>query len=95
LEAFLIDRFHEDDWSPDIISGRLKMRYPSCPSMWICTETIYNWSRNNPELCNYLCFGRKGYRKRGAGRDLRDQIKSRVGGEERPEVVDDLEHFGD
>jgi transposase, IS30 family len=99
LRSYLQDRLGEKYWSPDILAGRLRRDHPDEPSMRICTQTIYSWIRRDQgdggRLHRCLSHGRRGYRKRGSGKELRGGIRNRVGIEERPEIVDKLGRFGD
>lgn len=73
-------------WSPECIANTvLKAK--------LCTQTIYNHIRNNPELAKLLFFKRR-YRKRGATSN-RGMIPNRVSIEERPKLVDKRVRYGD
>lgn len=87
------------DWSPEAISGRLKVDYPNDETMRISPETIYQWtyldSRNKGSLHHHLRRRHK-YRRRqkryGSGRRF---IPGRVSIDLRPPIVATRERFGD
>jgi transposase, IS30 family len=87
------------DWSPEAISGRLKVDYPNDETMRISPETIYRWtyldSRNKGSLHHHLRRRHK-YRRRqkryGSGRRF---IPGRVSIDLRPPIVATRERFGD
>jgi len=73
-------------WSPECIANTvLKAK--------LCTQTIYNHSRNNPELAKLL-FTKRRYRKRGTT-STRGLIPNRVSIEKRPKLVDKRVRYGD
>jgi transposase, IS30 family len=87
------------DWSPEIITGRLRADHPDDATMRISHETIYRWiyldSRNKGDLHRHLRRRHK-YRRRqsryGSGRRF---IPGRVSIDLRPGVVDTRERIGD
>ena len=87
------------DWSPEVISGRLKTDHPDDTQMRISSEAIYRWiyldSRNKGDLFHHLRRRHK-YRRRqrryGFGRRF---IPGRVSIDERPPIVAARERFGD
>lgn len=86
-EILKIIKYHLDKkWSPECIANTvLKAK--------LCTQTIYNHIRNNPELAKLLFFKRR-YRKRGTA-SVRGQILNRVSIKERPAIVDERLRYGD
>ena len=90
-----VGRLIELHWSPEIISGRLKLdkNFPT-----ICPESIYRWIFNErPDLINYLTrYTKEGkHYKRGQQRPKRaEQIKGRVDISQRPENVNNRHDFG-
>jgi transposase, IS30 family len=87
------------DWSPEAISGRLKVTYPDDEQMRISHETIYRWiyadSRNKGDLHCHLRRRHKHRRRQtryGSGRRF---IPGRVSIDLRPSVVATRERFGD
>ncbi len=82
-------------WSPEQISGRLKMM---AGRTVICHETIYSFVyERRPELVKYLRHQKCKYRKKRGSRarmELARATKVRMI-DERPEVVNDRSRFGD
>ncbi len=99
LNDKICELLREEYWSPDIISGRLHQFYPDDQNMWISTQSIYNLIRSDQAqggmLYKYLNYGKKGYHKRNESKGVRGQIPDRVMIDERPDVVNKLERFGD
>lgn len=89
----------ERRWSPEQISGRLKIDYPDDPAMRISHETVYQWAyldkRQGGAL--YSCLRRKHPKRRKQKRygDGRGKIPGRIGIEHRPEIVASRARFGD
>lgn len=89
----------KENWSPEAISGRLKVDFPEDDTMRISPETIYCWiykdSRNKGDLYHYLRRRHK-YRRRqkryGSGRRF---IPGRIQIHERPPIVAERIRFGD
>jgi len=83
------------DWSPEQISGWLKVEHDKSVSH----ETIYLhiWADKQAggELYKHLRRQGKKYDKRRNGKSTRGQIKNRVGIELRPAVVDERSRLGD
>jgi IS30 family transposase len=83
----------KEDWSPEQISGRLKLK-----GMSISHETIYQYvyadKRTGGTLWKYLRRPKK-YRKRAGGRDRRGEIPNRRSIDERPVIVDKRSRIGD
>ena len=86
-------------WSPEQISGRMKLVFPDDPNMRICPETIYAFIYSDKykkrRFWEYLLRGRKKRRKKG-GRSVHKSasILSRVSIHERPEAIDQNIEFG-
>jgi IS30 family transposase len=81
-------------WSPEIISGRLKLdkKFPE-----ISHESIYRWIFNErPDLINYLTrYTKDGkYYKRGRQSKRGTQIKERVDITQRPEIINSRQEIG-
>jgi len=76
-------------WSPEQISGRLKIEKKSAPSH----ETIYRFIRNNPQLKTHLRW----HNKRGFSRYRKLKMKSKRGISihDRPKIINDRKRFGD
>ena len=85
----------QQDWSPEQISGYLKLK----ENIHISHETIYQqvWAdkRAGGTLYRHLRWSQKKKRKRYGSRDRRGQIPNRVSIEERPAVVDQKARLGD
>ena len=87
------------DWSPEIISEKLKIDYPDNDEMRVSPETIYRWiyldAKVGGTLFNHLRRRRKKRRRQkryGAGRRF---ISGRVSISERPSIVETRERYGD
>jgi IS30 family transposase len=94
-----VERRLRSDWSPEAISGRLKLNHPDDSRMRISPETIYRWvaldSQQGGELYRRLRRRHKHRRRQkryGAGRRF---IPGRVGIEQRPAIVNERSRFGD
>jgi IS30 family transposase len=78
-------------WSPQQISGRLKVDFPDEPAMRISHQAIYEWiaARKAAGGCwhTYLRQGRRRRRKRYGTCENRGRIVGRVGIESRPAEV--------
>lgn len=86
-------------WSPQQISGRLKVDYPKDQQMRISPVTIYSWieadKKQGGTLYKYLRQGKRKRRKRYGSTDRRGQIPDRRMIDERPKVVDQRSRIGD
>ena len=89
-----VDRLLREDWSPEQISGWLKLN----KSLLISHEWIYLYIYEDKEqggdLHRHLRCQKK-RRKRYGSNDRRGQIKGRVSIEERPDIVDERSRIGD
>jgi len=98
LRRYVIDRTM-DCWSPEQISGRLRMEYPEDVLMRISYETIYLNAyaddRLGPLLIPYWRRGRKKRKKRGSLKGKRHMIAGRVPIEQRPQIVEERSRLGD
>lgn len=87
------------DWSPEQISGNLRLLYPGDASLHVSHETIYKhlYSRKNnlPNLRDHFRHGHRARRKRLSGKDKRGIIKDRVFIDDRPIIVDEKTRCGD
>lgn len=85
-------------WSPETISGRLRLQYPQPCNMRISHEALYQAlyrdERLSP-LIGYLRQSRPKRRKRGQGKSSRLSIPNRVPISERPLEVENRARFGD
>lgn len=90
-----IDRLIGQRWSPEQISGRLKLK----GKPYVSHETIYRYllddKASGGELYKNLRHQAKPYRKRYGKPDGRGKIPGRVDIAERPPVVDEKSRLGD
>jgi IS30 family transposase len=87
-------------WSPEQISGRIRIEYDDMPSMWISHEMIYTWIWQNKRQGGSwhlkLRQGHKKHKRRARGKaDGRKTIPNRTWIDERPEEANDRSRFGD
>ena len=82
------------DWSPQQISGRLKMEQDTGVSHEYIYQYIYADKRQGGDLYKHLRCQKK-RRKRCGSYDRRGRIVNRVSIEERPGVVDERSRLGD
>ena len=93
LREYVAEKIAEEDWSPELVAGRLVRDHGDRPEMQVCHETIY---RAIYSTCHYLRFlreflpqARPKRRKRGQGKKRRAPlIPNRVSIAERPEEVE-------
>lgn len=89
-----IERHLREEWSPEQISGRLKLE-----KIYVSHERIYQhvWSDKKVGGTLYHHLRRQGrkYRKRSSGKAGRGQIPNRVDIMERPEIVARKSRVGD
>ncbi|MFZ5820171.1 MAG: IS30 family transposase [Chloroflexota bacterium] len=89
----LVEKQLQEDWSPEQISGRLKLQGIS-----ISHESIYQYVYADKQaggtLWQHLRHPKK-YRKRAGGRDRRGKIPNRRSIEERPQIVEARSRIGD
>lgn len=86
-------------WSPEVISAKLKREYPEDDRMRVGIETIYRWvyrdASQGGQLFHCLCRCHKRRRRQhryGTGRGL---IPGRVSIHARPELVANKQRYGD
>ena len=87
-------------WSPEQISGRIRLEYADRPAMWISHEMIYTWiwrnKRQGGQWHLNLRQGHKKYKRRARGKaDGRKTIPNRTWIDERPKEVNDKSRLGD
>lgn len=86
-------------WSPEQISGRLRLDYSHTPAMRISWMTIYRSIRADRAaggtLWQCLRQSRKKKRKRYGSNDQRGHLQGRTFIDERPPIVDAQSRFGD
>lgn len=85
-------------WSPEQISGRMRLKYPHDRGMRICPEAIYAFIYSDGfkerKFWEYLPWKRKKRKKKHGRKVHRSHIPDRVSIHLRPEVVDTREEFG-
>ena len=89
----LVEKELREEWSPEQVSGKLKMSGIS-----VSHERIYQYvyadKREGGILWKHLRHPKK-YRKRAGGRDRRGKIANRRSIDERPSIVDERSRTGD
>lgn len=94
-QKYVTDKL-EDGWSPEQISGRMKIENDP---LYVCKETIYQFLYTDPwakveGFYQYLRYGRK-RRKKQKGRGVHtSKIPNRVSIHERPEIIDQRIEYG-
>jgi IS30 family transposase len=90
-----VEIYLTQDWSPEQISGRLKLQ----EAISISHETIYQhiWADKQAGgiLYTHLRCSHKKRKKRYGKKDHRGQIPHRISIDERPEIVDQKKRVGD
>lgn len=85
-------------WSPEQISGRLRLEHPEDKNWWICQETIYRFiyqpENQKQAWWEYLRRKQKRRRKRKGRKAQRVRIPDRVSIRLRPKVVDQRKEIG-
>lgn len=81
-------------WTPEEIAGRLE--YEQGKSV-VTFKTIYKWlySRHGQLLCDYLPSKRYYRHRRHGKKSVRTLIPNKVSIENRPEIINDRQRFGD
>jgi IS30 family transposase len=96
LNFYVIDKL-ENDWSPETISGRLKVDFPRSNTMRMSHEGIYQWiykdASDGGELFSHLRSHKKRRRQSpyGAGRGC---IPGRINISDRPKSIENRSRFG-
>lgn len=85
----------EQDYSPEQISGYLKKEGRETMSPEWIYQLIWKDKKSNGNLHTHLRRKGRRYRKRGSSKDSRGVIKNRVSIDQRPDVVENRERFGD
>jgi transposase, IS30 family len=93
IRQYIEDRIIQDQWTPEQISGRLKMEYPE---HYVSHETIYQYIYNEkPELGLYLPRKRHQRLPKSKLRKTKgSKILDRVSIKERPPEIEKREEFG-
>lgn len=94
IEEYIIKRLKRY-WSPEQITGRLKLK---CPANVVCPKTIYNFiNEKHPELKRYLRCQKGKYRKKH-GTKIREKQREKSKKkwiDARPEAANNRERIGD
>lgn len=94
ISFFVETKIREEKWSPEQISGRLRLQ-----NTFVSHETIYRhvWKdkKNGGDLYKSLRFNGKKYNKRSGKLAGRGLIPNRIGIECRPEIVNQKIRIGD
>ena len=90
-----VDELLREDYSPEQITGYCKKENIECVSHERIYQYIWADKRQGGELYIHLRRKNKRYRKRGNLRDSRGIIKDKISIDERPEIVEQKERFGD
>ena len=91
----LINRKLRLEWSPEQISGWMKLKHGKSVSHESIYLHIWRNKQSGGDLYTHLRRQGKKYDKRRYGKSTRGLIKNRVGIEDRPEIVDNKERLGD
>ena len=95
--AYVLEKLREG-WSPEQISGRLKLKYPNNLHWHICHETIYRYvyqpGNQDLRLWEYLRRKQKRRRKRNGRKRHRCRIPDRVSIHQRPKVIEKRKQIG-
>ncbi len=97
LEKYIIKKL-KLYWSPEQISGRLKIDYPFNKKCWIGKDSIYNFIHfKRKDLIKYLRCQKGKYRRRYGTRirekEREEAKKKRI--DTRPQIVDNRDRIGD
>lgn len=92
LKKFIIKHL-EKDWSPDEISGRMKLKKKP---FYASKNTIYEWlySAWGQRYCKYLKSKQYNPKKRKAKKAKKSLIPNRIGIEMRPDVINNNVEYG-
>jgi len=97
LKAYVINGL-ENDWSPEAISGRLKVDFPRIKSMRMSHEGIYRWvykdAIDGGGLYKHLIRQHKKRRRQVAYGSGRGFILGRVSINKRPQAIENRNRFG-
>ncbi|MEC4115303.1 IS30 family transposase [Myroides pelagicus] len=94
VKATIIDYLNQD-YSPEQIVGRSKLEAKEMVSVECIYQFIWENKKRGGKLYKHLRTKGKKYRKRGASKDNRGLITSRVDIEKRPSIVDKKDRIGD
>ena len=83
------------DWSPEQISGRLKMEHGTTISHETIYQYIYSDKKAEGDLHTHLRCQKKRRKRYGSGRNRRGIIPNKTSIDERPAIVDARDRIGD
>ncbi len=90
-----VNELLRDDYSPEQIAGYCKKENLKCVSHERIYQYIWANKKAGGDLYGHLRRQGRRYRKRGNKKDTRGIIKDRIDIDERPEIVEKKERFGD
>ena len=90
-----VNELLKEDYSPEQIAGYCKKENIECVSHERIYQHIWANKKDGGNLHEHLRRQGRKYRKRGNKKDTRGIIKDRVDIDERPEIVEKKERFGD
>jgi IS30 family transposase len=90
----IVDKKISEQYSPDQISGKLKMSGIHISHEWIY-KYLLDDKRNGGQLYQNLRHSRRKRKKRYGSHERRGQIPNRVAIDKRPEIVDTRRRIGD
>jgi transposase, IS30 family len=96
---YVTDKIALEQWTPELVAGRLPLDYPGTDQMRVCHESIYQAIYKDGDYLDMLRpelpQARPKRRKRGQGKRRRGpSIPNRVDISERPAAVDKREEIG-
>lgn len=99
LRDYVVEKIAEEEWTPELVAGRLSNEFPEDPRMRICAESIYQAIYTNRYKLAYLVVfrpqARPKRRRRGQGKTRRGPcIPNRRSIHERPETVERRQEIG-
>jgi len=84
-----------EDYSPEQVVGTLRKQNKETVSVERIYQHIWEDKKNKGDLHTHLRRQGRKYRKRGISKDSRGIIKDRVSIDQRPDIVENRERFGD
>jgi transposase, IS30 family len=97
IYAYVLEKLR-DGWSPEQITGRLRLKYPSDKSWWISPETIYRFiyhpDNKTGAWWEYLRRKQKRRRKKKGRKAHRVRIPDRVSIHKRPRIIERRKQIG-
>ena len=99
LRDYVMEKIALEQWTPELVAGRLRLEYPDDERMRVCHETIYQAIYCDGHYLDFLREdlpqARRKRRKRGQGKYRRGpKIPDRVDISERPDAVDERKEIG-